>query len=142
MVVLGEKSICSSSYCSIYSITLLYVWCITKNVFLKSVGSFVEVPNGTRQHKHDKAATTNEIARANCVFLFLFCCCCFLFLSCPGRCNALFCEAIFLIPPSAWFWLNLFNAELSPKRYWRGPRSQEMGGEKETVSSVTLSPPE
>ena len=26
-------------------------------------------------------------------------------------------------------WLNLFNAELSPKRYWRGPRSQELGEE-------------
>ena len=25
-------------------------------------------------------------------------------------------------------WLTLFNAELSPKRYWRGPRSQEVGG--------------
>ena len=23
------------------------------------------------------------------------------------------------------------NAELSPMRYWRGPRSQEVGGEKE-----------
>ena len=28
-----------------------------------------------------------------------------------------------------WFWLNVFNAELSPKRYWRGPRSQEVGEE-------------
>ena len=26
-------------------------------------------------------------------------------------------------------WLNLFNAELSPKRYWWGPRSQEVGEE-------------
>ena len=26
-------------------------------------------------------------------------------------------------------WLNLFNAELSPKRYWREPRSQEVGEE-------------
>ena len=25
--------------------------------------------------------------------------------------------------------LHLFNAELSPKRYWRGPRSQEVGHE-------------
>ena len=25
------------------------------------------------------------------------------------------------------FWLNLFNAELSLKRHWRGPRSQEVG---------------
>ena len=23
---------------------------------------------------------------------------------------------------------NLFNAEMSPKKYWRGPRSQEMEG--------------
>ena len=29
-----------------------------------------------------------------------------------------------------WFgWLNAFNAELSPKRYWCGPRSQEEGQE-------------
>ena len=27
---------------------------------------------------------------------------------------------------SAIAWLNLFNAELSPKRYWRRPRSQEV----------------
>ena len=26
-------------------------------------------------------------------------------------------------------WLDLFNAELSPKRYWRGPGSQEVGEE-------------
>ena len=26
-------------------------------------------------------------------------------------------------------WLNVFNAELSPKRYWRGLRSQEVGKE-------------
>ena len=26
-------------------------------------------------------------------------------------------------------WLDLFNAELSPKRCWRGPRSQEVGEE-------------
>ena len=26
-------------------------------------------------------------------------------------------------------WLNLFNAELSPKRYWRGPKSQALGKE-------------
>ena len=25
-------------------------------------------------------------------------------------------------------WLNWFNVELSPKRYWRGPKSQEVGG--------------
>ena len=24
-------------------------------------------------------------------------------------------------------WLNVFNAELTPKMYWRGPRSQEAG---------------
>ena len=28
-------------------------------------------------------------------------------------------------------WLNLSNAQLSPKRYWQGPRSQEMGEEGE-----------
>ena len=27
------------------------------------------------------------------------------------------------------FWLNMFNAELSPKRYWWGPKSQEVGEE-------------
>ena len=26
-------------------------------------------------------------------------------------------------------WMNWFNAELSPKRYWRGPMSQEVGEE-------------
>ena len=26
-------------------------------------------------------------------------------------------------------WLKWFNAELSPTRYWRGPRSQEVGEE-------------
>ena len=26
-------------------------------------------------------------------------------------------------------WLHWFNAELSPKRYWRGPKSQEVGEE-------------
>ena len=26
-------------------------------------------------------------------------------------------------------WLNWFNAELSPKKYWWGPRSQEVGEE-------------
>ena len=28
-------------------------------------------------------------------------------------------------------WLNGFNTELSPKRYWRGPRSQEVGEEED-----------
>ena len=39
-------------------------------------------------------------------------------------------------------WLNVFNAELSPKMYWRGPRSQEEGVKRETTSVATLSPPE
>ena len=26
-----------------------------------------------------------------------------------------------------WYWLDLFNAELSPERYWRGPKSQGRG---------------
>ena len=33
-------------------------------------------------------------------------------------------------------WLNLFNAELSPKRYWRGPRSRGWG-KRETVPNTT-----
>ena len=32
-------------------------------------------------------------------------------------------------------WLSRFNAELSPKRYWRGPRSQEVGDFKFNVAS-------
>ena len=28
-------------------------------------------------------------------------------------------------------WLSSFNAELSPKRYWRGPNSQKLGEEGE-----------
>ena len=40
-------------------------------------------------------------------------------------------------------WLDLFNAELSPKRYWRGPKSQETGElDKEIMPNATLSPPE
>ena len=46
-------------------------------------------------------------------------------------------------------WLNVFNAELSPKRYRRGPRSQEVGeegmevGEEgDYIPNATLSPPE
>ena len=31
-------------------------------------------------------------------------------------------------------WLNVFDAELSPKRFWRGKRSQEVGEERETNS--------
>ena len=38
-------------------------------------------------------------------------------------------------------WLNLFNTELSVKRYWRGPRAQEVG-KRETIPTMTLSPPE
>ena len=38
-------------------------------------------------------------------------------------------------------WLNVFNAELSPKRYWRGPRSQEVGEEGDYIPNATLSPP-
>ena len=49
--------------------------------------------------------------------------------------------------------VNWFNAELSPKRYWRGPRSQEVGGggggggggrewKREIIPNDTLSPPE
>ena len=34
-------------------------------------------------------------------------------------------------------WLNGSNAELSPKRYWRRPRSQ-----KEIIPETTLSPPD
>ena len=37
------------------------------------------------------------------------------------------------------YWLNLFNAELSPKTHWRGPRSQKVEGNRETMSLyVTL----
>ena len=28
-------------------------------------------------------------------------------------------------------WLNLFNAELRPKKYWRGLRSHELGEERD-----------
>ena len=38
-------------------------------------------------------------------------------------------------------WLTLFNAKLSPRRYWWGPRSQ-MGKEEVTTLHNTLSPPE
>ena len=37
-------------------------------------------------------------------------------------------------------WLHLVNAELSPKKYWRGSISQEMGGGG--IPNATLSPPE
>ena len=30
-------------------------------------------------------------------------------------------------PPNLFWLLNFFNAELTPKRYWRGPKSQEVG---------------
>ena len=36
--------------------------------------------------------------------------------------------------------LNCFNAELSPKRYWRGPRSREMGEEGDYIPNAALSP--
>ena len=40
-------------------------------------------------------------------------------------------------------WLNVFNAELSPKRYWRGPGSQEVREEGDlTMPNNTLSPAE
>ena len=35
-------------------------------------------------------------------------------------------------------WLKGFNAELSPKRYWRGPRSQEVGEEGDYSKSYTV----
>ena len=39
--------------------------------------------------------------------------------------------------------LDLFNAESSPERCWRGPRSQEVGGRKGgSIPNTTLSPPE
>ena len=31
------------------------------------------------------------------------------------------------------YWLNWFNAELSPKTHWRGPRSQKVEGKRETM---------
>ena len=31
-------------------------------------------------------------------------------------------------------WLNLLNAELSPRRYWRGPGSQEFGVKREKTT--------
>ena len=37
--------------------------------------------------------------------------------------------------------LDLLNAKLSLERYWRGPRSQEVGGGR-TISNATPSPPE
>ena len=37
---------------------------------------------------------------------------------------------------------NLFKAELSQKRYWQGPRSQELGEEGDFLLTATLSPPE
>ena len=38
-------------------------------------------------------------------------------------------------------WLNWFNAELSPKRYWRD-RDRRRWGKRETMPNATLSPPE
>ena len=35
-------------------------------------------------------------------------------------------------------WLNLFNAELSLKRYWRAPRSQELGEEGDYTYRYTV----
>ena len=34
-------------------------------------------------------------------------------------------------------WCNLFNAELSPKKFWRGPRSQETGKEGDCTYRYT-----
>ena len=40
-------------------------------------------------------------------------------------------------------WLNWFNAELSPKRYWLGLRSKEVGKcWRLTKPNAALSPPE
>ena len=40
-------------------------------------------------------------------------------------------------------WLNWFNAESSLKRYWRGPRSEEVGVRRRLYLTLyTLSPPE
>ena len=51
-------------------------------------------------------------------------------MSVPG--SAYFCvtKSVNLLLPIDWLvWLNWFNAEFSPKRFWRGPRSQEVGEE-------------
>ena len=37
-------------------------------------------------------------------------------------------------------WLNRFNAELPPKRYWRGP-SFQISKKRETIPTATLSLP-
>ena len=37
-------------------------------------------------------------------------------------------------------WLDLFNAELSPKRQWRELRSQEVGEEGKSTPKAALSP--
>ena len=50
----------------------------------------------------------------------------------PGSADHSFCvtKSVDRLLPIEWLvWLNLFNAEFSPKRYWRGPRSQELGEE-------------
>ena len=40
------------------------------------------------------------------------------------------------LKPSCLIWLNVFNADVSPKRYWLGPRSQEgVGREWEGMRS-------
>ena len=39
-------------------------------------------------------------------------------------------------------WLNVFNVELSPERSWRGPRSQEVGGEGDYTYTALSPPPE
>ena len=36
---------------------------------------------------------------------------------------------LYISLPLSFGWLKWFNAELSPKSYWRGPRSQEVGEE-------------
>ena len=35
-------------------------------------------------------------------------------------------------------WLDLLNAELSPKRYWQGPRTQEVGKEGDYTYRYTI----
>ena len=35
-------------------------------------------------------------------------------------------------------WINWIEAKLSPKRYWQGPRSQEVGEEREYAYRYTV----
>ena len=68
---------------------------------------------------------TSELLKDFFIFLkfvlllfVLFCCCLFWFVSS---------SVVVVVVVVDFGRLNLFNAELSPKRYWRGPRSQELG---------------